>query len=700
MLVKCTNCDTSYSVNDEKVRNKKFSFSCPNCATNVIIDNREEKEPTRDPIEGANISEPPLSEEQQQEEPLIEEGIIDNKASTDTTTAIEEPETQELIEGEEELDLSDIESESLVEEGQEEELNLEDMSLDEEVRSEDILSGIDANDSEKAIVSEGNLEESVISNIDNEITDSTEAGTESELELNKMVETTETILIEESDDTSYIRAESQDLPLDNEDDFRPIEVETNDSEFNLEEPIIDVEKVSLHEDGHVEVVMDKIYPHSNELTEKINQVADDVQEEEMKTEDIFSKEDGDVDESITIDLDSLDIQFDDKETNGITELGTSKDGSTSDVQDEDHQISSQEEDLDITIDLDSLDLPLEEVEEVEEVKRGDFIDEEDKITVEDTGTTMEDLIANEEKPLVIESSVEDEIKLKIDEVAPEIDVNGYTGKSEGVLEIKSEGIKSKDNDFDDIDLENIIIDDIDTESESSLKVADELPDVETSRDFVKYKAELDKFEKETSDTVPGGAVIFSIDYSLKYSSLGALARLLILYLIRLLPHLLVILVYLILSVILGLINSIVILFTGESVEDFQEIQENTIRYITSIAACAMDVVEEVPKFAGKKDIDYSLQYSIIYPIKSSRILSILRLSVAGIILITLPHILLLTLLTVGSILVCLVGMISIIVIKRWPNALFTFMVHYFKYLVSVISFLFGVVDRYPSFKFE
>ena len=43
MIVKCTECHAAYSVDDSKVLNKKFGFTCPKCGTNVIMDNR----PTR-----------------------------------------------------------------------------------------------------------------------------------------------------------------------------------------------------------------------------------------------------------------------------------------------------------------------------------------------------------------------------------------------------------------------------------------------------------------------------------------------------------------------------------------------------------------------------------------------------------------------------------------------------------------------------
>ena len=217
---------------------------------------------------------------------------------------------------------------------------------------------------------------------------------------------------------------------------------------------------------------------------------------------------------------------------------------------------------------------------------------------------------------------------------------------------------------------------------------------------MRYKEEIDGLEGKSSDMIPGGIINFSIDYSLKCSSIGAILRLLGLYLLRLIPHIVVSIIYSVLSIILGMMNWIVILITGDTEEDFLEIQENTLRYIISLGACAMDIIEEAPKFTGKKNIDYSLQFDIIYPARFSRFLSLLRLSVVGILIVALPHLILLTILSLGSILIYLSGLISIIFIKRWPNVLFDFMVRYLRYTVSVVSFLIGLADRYPSFRVE
>ncbi len=40
MIVRCNNCESAFAVDDEKVANKKFAFNCPKCSSENIIDNR------------------------------------------------------------------------------------------------------------------------------------------------------------------------------------------------------------------------------------------------------------------------------------------------------------------------------------------------------------------------------------------------------------------------------------------------------------------------------------------------------------------------------------------------------------------------------------------------------------------------------------------------------------------------------------
>ncbi len=45
MIVRCSECNAAYQVDDEKVENKRFAFTCPKCRAHVIIDNRVESMP-------------------------------------------------------------------------------------------------------------------------------------------------------------------------------------------------------------------------------------------------------------------------------------------------------------------------------------------------------------------------------------------------------------------------------------------------------------------------------------------------------------------------------------------------------------------------------------------------------------------------------------------------------------------------------
>jgi hypothetical protein len=234
----------------------------------------------------------------------------------------------------------------------------------------------------------------------------------------------------------------------------------------------------------------------------------------------------------------------------------------------------------------------------------------------------------------------------------------------------------------------------------SATAPDTLLDIEGERREPAYDAERMEPETGPHDTVPGGAVNFSIDHSLGYSRVGALLRLFFLFNIALLPHFIVLFIYNILSAVLGSINTWITLLTGGWQEDFAEVQEKTLRYMISIGACASDVVEEMPLFAGKPNIDYPLQMNVIFPVRSSRWIALLRATVVGMLIAVLPHLLILALLSLGATVISFAGLIALVATRRWPRKLFGFMVSYYGYAANVFSFMMGLVDRYPSFRIE
>ncbi|MDR3237388.1 MAG: DUF4389 domain-containing protein, partial [Spirochaetia bacterium] len=329
------------------------------------------------------------------------------------------------------------------------------------------------------------------------------------------------------------------------------------------------------------------------------------------------------DESITIDVDSLDIDAEPAD-----------------------ESNPADEDESITIDIDSLDI--DGPDEFEHIAADE--DDEEKLTLDDAGLTMDDLTGNDENyfPDLVDAEQEYDEHLNIDEVYPQLEA----GLDDELRE--AEDILSEESDF----------------------------------------------VKKPVYSYGPGSVTFSIDYSLKYSRLRALFRLLVpLFVIRMLPHFIVLTLYGVLSLILGGINNIVTLISGRAEKDFMGIIEKTLRYFVSIQTSFFGIVDEYPVFTGRKDINHSLQVDIDYPEKSSRILAAFRVSLAGILIAALPHLIICALMNCLLPVMYLMGILCIIVTGKLPYSLFDIISRIFRYSAGLLAFITGVVDKYPVFKF-
>gem|GEM_PF-6241004 len=210
-----------------------------------------------------------------------------------------------------------------------------------------------------------------------------------------------------------------------------------------------------------------------------------------------------------------------------------------------------------------------------------------------------------------------------------------------------------------------------------------------------------EIEDEQEKAVAGaGYINFSVDYTLKYSRLRALAKLSGLYLITLIPHFFVLLLYSVVASICSFFNNIIALCNGETEGDFTRFQEKTLRYSTGILANILNVMEERPPYAGEESVDTTVQMQAYPPIKFSRFLSLMRLSVVGILLLTLPHLLILAILSVALVPFTIIGLISTVIAAAWPSFLLDYTIRYLRYLVNVSAFITGIVDAYPSFRFD
>ncbi|MBP7734866.1 MAG: zinc-ribbon domain-containing protein [Spirochaetes bacterium] len=441
----------------------------------------------------------------------------------------------------------------------------------------------------------------------------------------------------------------------------------------------------------------------------------------------------DEDESITIDIDTLDIDLEESKEISKGESHEELDLDLSDFSEETIQeleevgkAPKDKDDEDITLDLNTLDISLEESNEI---KKGEDLDEDEKLTLEDAGLTIEEL-TNDELITVSskgeEKQDEDDFALSVDDMGPDIDMNQIEKELKEAESILVEQPRKKKDllvvdelsDLPEIDFDKDL-ELIGVESGASKaagagiaigagmaagagisaisKNEDELFKLDDREKGIPGQGGL---QKKIPDMVTRGAVNFSIDYSIKYSRFGAVLRLFGLFFLALIPHYIVFFVYNVLSIILGFINHIVVIFTEKNIEDFSEIHENTLRYLLSISASSIGIVEEMPIYAGRDNIDYPLQMRIVFPLRSSRLLAFLRLSGIGIILLTLPHLVIMGLMSIVIPIVFIVGILSVLITGGWPHVLFDFMTRYYQYVARVLAFSIGIIDVYPKFKFD
>lgn len=696
MIVSCKKCETNYSVDDEKVANKKFAFTCPKCDMENVIDNRRSPRPpvtagavrpeTRERGAGLKAALPDEGERRQGSEagasdiqPPGDEALLEESGfSEDDLSGLAEPE------GMGELSAGSGETGPAASAQRRSDIPLDDQGLED-------LELPEIDETEVKGAAEPSFEE-----LSDDIGDVREKDIAITDELEADDDASKPIHLDEGDDIEALLADEGKEIVD---DFEPLEKEHPAS--RQAEPDIPLdEEIKSEEIYRAEKALkeDDLALDLDTLDIDLGEVspAPPVKEAGDRSAAVPTRAKPSDEENITIDLDSLDIDLQEEAKVSEGEHPEDLELDISDFSDESIEelkgveAKSEAEDESITLDLDSLDITLEETGEI---KRGEEFDEDETLTVEDAGLSMDDLTGDELSVVSDETALRGE-----DSAAHEEDFERELREAEAIL-AESGGIPDdltleELNDLPDIDIDK----ELGVASERAITLEeDELLRIDDRASISEAGGGL---RKELPDLVTGGAVNFSIDFALKYSRLGALARLTGLYAIRMIPHAVACAVYCVLSGILAFLNNTIVALTGRSVEDFSDIHQNTLRHLLSMSACMAGVVEEAPVPAGREDIDYPLQLSIIYPARSSRLMALLRLSGIGILLAALPHILILMLMTPFAVIVPSVGLISVLATGRWPHILYDALTRYYRYLARVSAYLIGVVDSYPPFMFD
>ena len=678
MIVRCTNCNSAYSVDDSKVEGKKFGFGCPKCGTSVVVDNRPDSHlhtlPAKEHIsdfEEMNQSSGSFSDDMADDSAFSENnsqsdtafgsddmGSFDFPDFDDTPAEKAENLSNEMTDSFDFPDLDNISGDDN---------KLDDLPVSDELDSQiDIADSFNDDDNFNFIESDNPAEEK---SSDNEISfDSLDLETnESLIPEGFGVDSIDSFHsdIEPEIDMSVINGKSD----DNDDEKISIELNDlpSDEETTSFSEDADDEKISIDLDDLDLATEEESNPEDTD-DEKITFDLGSIETEDSLTS-------SDEDESLTLDLDSLDLDL--QETNEIL---------SGDSPEEPVLTKKQDDDESLTLDLDSLDI---ELEESPEMLSGEAPDETlSRLALSDAGISFDQI---EETPSFTGQNLNDEEPLSLNDIDSGFGIDSIadnnidTGYGDLISEHYQEESSLPAIDIDRYQEEDTIED---SAEESFLDIK---PEYDT------YSSEVNAIEKEESGN---GYVNFSVDYTIRYSRFKALLKLLFIYNFSLIPHFISLMVYSPASVVINFINNIIVLFTGKGEKDYVMLSEKMLRYSCALSAVMSGIIEENPPFAGRNDVDYPLQFNIVRPENNSRVLAFLRLSVVGILAALLPHLIIFFIISVGASIFSFIGLISIIITGKYPNFLFDFLVRYFRYYTNIASYIAGSIDSYPSFRFD
>ncbi|MCL1911681.1 MAG: DUF4389 domain-containing protein [Leptospirales bacterium] len=655
MIVNCTECGAAFAIDDSKVKNKKFAYTCLKCSAKNVFDNRDR--PVKEPEKELPASAP-------------DDNFIpaDENFDTGGDDALAEPGQEQLSD---EFDFlagidDGVESPADAETGSE----LEDFSFDdieepfaeapeagqEQLSDEfDFLAGIDDGVDSPADAETGSeLEDFSFDDIEEPFADASEAGEPdadaSPLSLN--IESDEFmdglldgIPSSHESELSEDASVSEETGMDELPAFDMDEFSIGDEPESEAVPAIDSAEETEDADDNGFPLIDDLpaFDWQNDIDtidEGVDDFVEDFSAPASKPSILFDDSDEE-DENITIDLNSLDINVDES------------------VLPEESQTASTE-DENVTLNLDALDIAFEETEEL---KTGLLPDDDEKLTLGDAGLTLDDFVEDDGGD---DFEAEYDERISIEDLGDSIKIDEEIYEAEKILS-EDEG----DGEYE-----------------------------------YEYEDEDDVLEAESSPERPAamadsrGDLLFSMDYALEYSRPKAVLRLLApVFLLFMIPHLIVLSIYVVLSLILGSVNNIIALFTGKPVKDFLEIIGQAIRYFIAILASMAGITDEFPVFAGRKDINHSLQMDINYTGKASRFWAALRLSVAGILIASLPHLLACFIMCCLFPVLFLMNSLCVVFTGSLPYALLDIVTRIYRYTARVMAFIAGLTDKYPPFSF-
>jgi hypothetical protein len=167
----------------------------------------------------------------------------------------------------------------------------------------------------------------------------------------------------------------------------------------------------------------------------------------------------------------------------------------------------------------------------------------------------------------------------------------------------------------------------------------------------------------------------------------------------LLPHMFALFFVSFASGLITLIGQIIVLFTGSYPESLWQFQLGAQRWNLRVNAWLYGLTDAYPPFSLQAG-GYPVDLVGLRPERSSRLLALAFLFFGLKWILLIPHYVVLWFLGIAQVFCLVIGYWAVLILGRYPRALWNFMVGGLRWSARVSVWMGGLVDQYPPFRLE
>jgi len=167
--------------------------------------------------------------------------------------------------------------------------------------------------------------------------------------------------------------------------------------------------------------------------------------------------------------------------------------------------------------------------------------------------------------------------------------------------------------------------------------------------------------------------------------------------ILIIPHAIILWFFGALVALIYFIATFAILFTGRYPLGLYNLVVSYTRWSAYMNAYLQSLYDKYPPFSGDVAPDYPLQFSVVYPEKSSRLLNCPFLGLLIKYILLIPHAIVLLFLGLIAYLILFIAMFAILFTGSFPAGMHGYVTGVMRWNTRVTAYTFGLADKYPPF---